>query len=77
MWKLFEELPTYGHKANEFIDLLGFLTVKNPYLSETDWRNIIVSVIDMLKAENGVMNNHPNARIYQQLSDITGKNKPF
>ena len=72
MWKLFEELPVHGHKATEFVDLLGYHTVKNPYLGETDWRTIIISVIDMLKAQNHVTNSHPNARIYQQLADITG-----
>lgn len=72
MWKLFEELPQYGYKAREFVDLLAYETVKNPYLGESDWRAIIIAVIDKLKDQNAVMNHHPNARIYQQLADITG-----
>ena len=30
MWGIWPKLPTYGRKAAQFVDLLGYLTLKMP-----------------------------------------------
>lgn len=34
LWGLWEELPVFGRKAAQFVDLLGFFVLKTPNLSE-------------------------------------------
>lgn len=30
LWSLWPTMPNYGHKASQFVDLLGFLTISTP-----------------------------------------------
>ena len=30
MWGIWPELPTYGRKAAQFVDLLGYFAIKTP-----------------------------------------------
>ena len=34
LWALWEELPVFGRKAAQFVDLLGFFVLKTPSLPE-------------------------------------------
>ena len=34
LWCLWSDLPMYGHKAAQFVDLLGYFTLKTPDHSE-------------------------------------------
>ena len=34
MWSLWPELPAYGRKASQFVDLLGYFALKTPQTSE-------------------------------------------
>ena len=34
MWVLWQELPLYGRKAAQFVDLLGYFVLKTPQTSE-------------------------------------------
>ena len=34
MWSLWPDLPTYGRKASQFVDLLGYFALKTPQASE-------------------------------------------
>jgi len=36
MWSLWDMVPSYGHRATQFIDLLGYFTIKtsDPVLTE-------------------------------------------
>ena len=34
MWLLWQELPLYGRKAAQFVDLLGYFVLKTPQTSE-------------------------------------------
>ena len=55
MWILWQELPLYGRKAAQFVDLLGYFVLKTPQTSEkkvfnhspvkTPWNNAYKSVI--------------------------------
>ena len=34
MWTIWPELPQYGRKAAQFVDLLGYFAIKTPQSSE-------------------------------------------
>ena len=34
LWKLWPNMPSYGHKASQFVDLLGYFTINTPELLE-------------------------------------------
>ena len=34
MWSVWPDLPLYGSKAVQFVDLLGYFTIKTPQTSE-------------------------------------------
>jgi hypothetical protein len=34
MWSVWPDLPVYGSKAAQFVDLLGYFTIKTPQSSE-------------------------------------------
>ena len=34
LWTLWRELPLYGRKAAQFVDLLGYFVLKTPQTSE-------------------------------------------
>jgi len=34
MWSVWPDLPLYGSKAIQFVDLLGYFTIKTPQTSE-------------------------------------------
>ena len=34
LWKLWPSVPTYGQKATQFVDLLGFMTISTPQVLE-------------------------------------------
>ena len=41
MWGIWPELPTYGRKAAQFVDLLGYFAIKTPTGPEKKVWNII------------------------------------
>jgi len=34
MWSIWPDLPLYGNKAVQFVDLLGYFTIKTPQTSD-------------------------------------------
>ena len=45
MWSVWPDLPLYGSKAVQFVDLLGYFTIKTPQTSD---RKVSVSSYDMV-----------------------------
>ena len=43
MWNVWSDLPTYGCKAAQFVDLLGYFTIKTPQSSERKVHRHLVS----------------------------------
>jgi E3 ubiquitin-protein ligase UBR4 len=45
MWSLWPELPSYGRKAAQFVDLLGYFLLKAPQLTENRVRHCLTCII--------------------------------
>ncbi|KAK7478490.1 hypothetical protein BaRGS_00030249, partial [Batillaria attramentaria] len=70
LWALWEELPVFGRKAAQFVDLLGFFVLKTPSLPEQKVQSYLEKAVSLLRAENSVLANHPNASIYNMLQGL-------
>ncbi|XP_050389975.2 E3 ubiquitin-protein ligase UBR4 [Patella vulgata] len=70
MWGLWSELPIYGRKAAQFVDLLGFFLLKTPEISEAKVQEYLMKATSVLKEENHILTNHPNAPIYNMLQGL-------
>ncbi|KAL4218587.1 perineurial glial growth [Mactra antiquata] len=70
LWTLWKELPLYGRKASQFVDLLGYFVLVTPQTSEKQTKEYLDRAIDLLKDENQILSNHPNAQIYNMLQGL-------
>ena len=34
LWRMWGDMPTYGLKASQFVDLLGYCTISTPHIME-------------------------------------------
>ncbi|XP_052737360.1 protein purity of essence isoform X1 [Bicyclus anynana] len=64
LWGLWPTLPQYGRKAAQFVDLLGYFTLKTPNI-ETE--NYIGSAVELLRNQNQLLSSHGNAALYAAL----------
>ncbi|XP_064650064.1 E3 ubiquitin-protein ligase UBR4-like isoform X3 [Lineus longissimus] len=69
MWSMWQELPLYGRKAVQFVDLLGFFSLKTQS-SEKRCNQHVEKAVSVLRQQNQLMANHPNANIYNQLQGL-------
>ena len=69
MWSLWSGLQLYGRKAAQFVDLLGFFTIKTPGL-ESSLPGYVDRAVALLKEENQLMVRHPNAVLYNALASL-------
>lgn len=69
MWDLWPQLPAYGRRTAQFVDLLGYLTLNTKQISNKlpEYMELAVSV---LRLQNERLSRHPNAPIYTQLSQV-------
>jgi E3 ubiquitin-protein ligase UBR4 len=65
---LWSSISHYGLKSFQFIDLLGYIIIKNKDDKRTN--EFLPKLELMLKTENQLLLNHPNASIYRRLSTI-------
>ncbi|XP_052093919.1 E3 ubiquitin-protein ligase UBR4-like [Mytilus californianus] len=70
MWSLWKELALYGRKAAQFVDLLGYFVLKTPQTSEKKTKEYLEKAIAVLRDENNLLTNHPNAQIYNMLQGL-------
>lgn len=73
LWKLWPEMAAYGHRAAQFVDILGYVTVSSrdllaqrPELKQT----VCQQAIGQLNGLNGLLARHPSAHIYTQLASL-------
>ncbi|EDO43429.1 predicted protein [Nematostella vectensis] len=67
MWKIWPELPGYGRRAAQFVDLLGYFTIKSA--AKTDkFNSYCEKAVQLLKTQNTILGNHPNSNVYRMLS---------
>ncbi|CAB4062605.1 UBR4 [Lepeophtheirus salmonis] len=75
MWKLWSKLPYFGRKASQFVDLLGYFSMKTLTKEDKLQDHVYVSkAIAILKSQNEILSNHPNANIYSSLSQLVDFN---
>ncbi|XP_017783583.1 PREDICTED: E3 ubiquitin-protein ligase UBR4 [Nicrophorus vespilloides] len=70
LWKLWPLLPTYGRKAAQFVDLLGFFSLKisqNPD-STVQISSFVDKAVDVLRVQNELLSHHPNANLYAHMA---------
>ncbi|XP_062622353.1 E3 ubiquitin-protein ligase UBR4-like, partial [Saccostrea cucullata] len=70
LWDLWKELPQHGRKASQFVDLLGYFLLKTPQTSEKKTKEYLDKAVAVLRQENQVLTNHPNAQIYNMLQGL-------
>ncbi|CAG4926444.1 unnamed protein product [Colias eurytheme] len=64
LWGIWPTLPQYGRKAAQFVDLLGYFTLKTPNI---DSENYIISAVDLLRNQNRLLSSHGNSALYAAL----------
>ncbi|XP_045509106.1 E3 ubiquitin-protein ligase UBR4 isoform X1 [Colias croceus] len=64
LWGIWPTLPQYGRKAAQFVDLLGYFTLKTPNI---DSENYISSAVDLLRNQNRLLSSHGNSALYAAL----------
>ncbi|XP_075228020.1 E3 ubiquitin-protein ligase-like protein poe isoform X3 [Lycorma delicatula] len=69
LWSLWPRLPTYGRKAAQFVDLLGYFSIKCTSAS-SKMSDYIEQAVSVLHAENELLAHHPNANLYTHLAQF-------
>ncbi|XP_047533883.1 protein purity of essence isoform X2 [Vanessa atalanta] len=64
LWGLWPTLPQYGRKAVQFVDLLGYFTLKTP---NVDNEKYIGSAVELLRNQNQLLSSHGNSALYAAL----------
>ena len=64
-------MPTYGLRATQFVDILGYLTISMKGTLTLERKlHIAQEAICQLKNQNRLLTEHPNAHIYAQLAGL-------
>ncbi|XP_046403829.1 E3 ubiquitin-protein ligase UBR4 isoform X2 [Ischnura elegans] len=69
LWSLWPQLPAYGRKAAQFVDLLGYFSLKTSQTAKKMglW---VEQAVGVLHAQNRALALHPNASLYTQLATL-------
>ncbi|KAI0242917.1 E3 ubiquitin-protein ligase UBR4 [Lamellibrachia satsuma] len=70
MWSIWPEVTSHGRKAVQFVDLLGYFTIKTPQISEKKSKSYVEKAVAILRSQNKVLANHPNGFIYSMLQGL-------
>ncbi|CAG2110651.1 unnamed protein product, partial [Medioppia subpectinata] len=69
LWALWPKLPSYGKKAAQFVDLLGYFTLKINYNDEKE-REFSEKALTVLRQQNQHLFRHPNSNLYNTLQSL-------
>ncbi|XP_063242107.1 E3 ubiquitin-protein ligase UBR4 isoform X2 [Bacillus rossius redtenbacheri] len=69
LWHLWPQLPAYGRKAAQFVDLLGYFSLKRIEAGKK-MSEYIEQAVGVLRAQNHLLAHHPNATLYNQLGQF-------
>lgn len=69
LWKLWPQLPAYGRKAAQFVDLLGYFSLKTSQ-SGKKLTEYIEQAVGLLQKQNELLAHHPNASLYDSLTQF-------
>lgn len=67
LWRLWPQLPLYGRKAAQFVDLIGYFSLKTPH-SNRKMYYYMEQAVSVLHAQNQLLSRHPNANLYANLA---------
>lgn len=67
MWQLWPQLPAYGRKAAQFVDLLGYFSLIT-HQSCKKMSDYMEQAVGVLRAQNQLLARHPNASLYACLT---------
>ncbi|KAK2587955.1 hypothetical protein KPH14_004040 [Odynerus spinipes] len=67
LWRLWPLLPAYGRKAAQFVDLLGYFSLKTPHTGKKMY-SYMEQAVTVLRAQNQLLAQHPNANLYANLA---------
>ena len=72
LWSLWAELPAYGRKGAQFVDLLGYFSLKTPPTvaggeeeSDEKVRHYAERAVSVLRGQNKILAHHPNGSLYK------------
>ncbi|XP_072386468.1 E3 ubiquitin-protein ligase UBR4 [Diabrotica undecimpunctata] len=72
LWQLWPLLPAYGRKAAQFVDLLGYFSLR--YTEKVEGVDAIPEYVErafsVLKAQNEMLAHHPNANLYAHMGQF-------
>ncbi|XP_043220427.1 E3 ubiquitin-protein ligase UBR4-like isoform X2 [Amphibalanus amphitrite] len=69
LWKLWPLLPSYGRKAAQFVDLLGYMSLKTTE-AEDKVSAYMEHAMEMLRTQNQQLANHANGQLYAGLAAL-------
>lgn len=72
LWHLWPHLPAYGRKAAQFVDLLGYFSLRFSESSESSIQvnEYIQQAVNVLRAQNDLLAHHPNANLYANMAQF-------
>lgn len=72
LWKLWPDIPKYGHKASQFVDLLGYCSIstKEVLQKENMCGHLVQQAMSLLRQQNALVAAHPNCHVYSQLVSL-------
>jgi E3 ubiquitin-protein ligase UBR4 len=72
LWQLWPLIPNFGRKASQFVDLLGYFSLKffqnnfvGPQVTE-----YVERAVNILTTQNELLAHHPNANLYAHMSQF-------
>ncbi|XP_069695727.1 E3 ubiquitin-protein ligase UBR4 isoform X2 [Periplaneta americana] len=69
LWKLWPQLPAYGRKAAQFVDLLGYFSLKTTQTGRK-MCEYMEQAVSVLHTQNQLLAHHPNANLYTHLAQF-------
>ena len=64
LWSLWAEMPAYGRKGAQFVDLLGYFSLKTP-ATEEKVQHYAARAVSVLRGQNKILAYHPNGSLYK------------
>ena len=73
LWKLWTQVPMFGQRSSQFVDILGYVTIssRDLFTHQPDMKQRVAKeAIAQLRRQNQLLTRHPNAHIYSQLASL-------
>ena len=72
LWQLWSDIPKCGHKASQYVDLLGYCSISTPQVlnKENMCQHLIQQAVQLLQKQNISVAAHANCHVYSQLASL-------